>query len=65
MMDARNEPITRNVKLLDSYDRAALVRCCETGREGWIALAHADLSPAGPLHVLTVPADIAREAGLL
>lgn len=65
MAAAENKSITRTVKLVDSYDRGALVRCCETGREGWISLAHVDLSPAGPLHVLTVPADLAREAGLL
>ncbi|MER8394032.1 hypothetical protein NKH10_19270 [Mesorhizobium sp. M1340] len=64
-MAADNEAVTRTVKLLDSYDRAALVRCSETGRQGWISLAHADLSPAGPLHVLTAPTSVAREAGLL
>ncbi|WP_172373307.1 hypothetical protein [Mesorhizobium sp. NZP2234] len=62
---ADSELFTRTVKVVDSYDRGALVRVNETGREGWISLAHADLSPAGPLHVLTVPAAVAREAGLL
>ncbi|MER9505993.1 hypothetical protein [Mesorhizobium sp. M0579] len=59
------EPFTRTVKVLDSYDRGALVRVNETGREGWISLAHADLSPASRLHVLTLPTEVAREAGLL
>ncbi|RWF64109.1 hypothetical protein [Mesorhizobium sp.] len=64
-MSANAEPFTRTVKVLDSYERAALVRDNDTGREGWISLAHADLSPAGPLHVLTVSVEVAREAGLL
>lgn len=64
-MNRDAEPFTRTVKVLESYDRGALVRVNDTGREGWISLAHSDLSPAGPLHVLTVPAEVAREAGLL
>ncbi|AZO67648.1 hypothetical protein [Mesorhizobium sp. M6A.T.Cr.TU.016.01.1.1] len=64
-MAAENEAITRTVKLIVGTDRAALVRCSETGREALIPLALVDLAPAGPLHVLTVPADLAREAGLL
>lgn len=66
MAPADSAAVTRTVEVLDSYDRAALVRCSETGRECWIELANADLSPAGgKQHVLTVPAGVAREAGLL
>lgn len=65
-MDAAdNEAVTRTVKLLESYDRAALVQCSVTGRERWIELANADLSPAGSSHVLTMTAGAAREAGIL
>ncbi|MBZ9821935.1 MULTISPECIES: hypothetical protein [unclassified Mesorhizobium] len=64
-MSAGAEVYTRTVKVLDAYERAALVRDNDTGREGWISLAHADLSPAGPLHVLTVSVEVARDAGLL
>lgn len=64
-MNQAAEPFTSTVKVLDSYDRGALVRVNDTGREGWISLAHADLSPAGPLHVLTASTEVAREAGLL
>ncbi|TJV68580.1 MAG: hypothetical protein E5X76_28775 [Mesorhizobium sp.] len=64
-MSAGAEVYTPTVKVLDAYERAALVRDNDTGREGWISLAHADLSPAGPLYVLTVSVEVARDAGLL
>ncbi|ESZ63745.1 hypothetical protein X728_08935 [Mesorhizobium sp. L103C120A0] len=64
-MNRAAEPFTSTVKVLDRYDRGAFIRVNDTGREGWISLAHADLSPAGPLHVLTASTEVAREAGLL
>lgn len=62
METAAHEAVNRAVKLVASDDRTALVRCLQTGRECFIPLASADLSPAGEL---TVPTAVAREAGLL
>lgn len=58
----RNDVVSRPVRLIANDDRTALVRCLHTGRECFISLAAADLSPNGEL---TLPAEVAREAGLL
>lgn len=54
----------RQVRLLASSDRAALVRCIETGEEIVASLATAELEPSGrELYTLTMPAEAGEVLG--